>query len=172
MNAILESHFEVLEKQRHQILSEIKTLSNQALNRSQPNKWSISQIIGHVVAAEKLSVGYINKKIIAINEVENTGLWNDILLWIFTISQRLPLKYKAPKTLGSEPPSYSNVASLIIDWDETRLKLHELLEKIPANGLKKKIYRHPVMGRCNILQALVSFQEHLRHHHPQIKRLL
>lgn len=172
MHTILENHFKSLEKQRTQLLSELKDSSTETLNQSRNNKWSINQVVGHLVAAEKLSVGYISKKINAINEVGNTGLWEELKLGVFIISQRLPFKYKAPKTLGENPPSYPDVTWMIKDWDESRLMLKDLLGKFPSDGMKKKIYRHPVMGRCSILHALIFFREHIIHHYPQIKRQL
>src|SRR5262245_25235293 len=93
---ILETHFESLEQQRKKLLNEIQLLTPDQLNRSVNNKWSISQIIGHIVSSEALSVGYINKKINAINEVSNTGIWGEVKLLAFILSQRLPFKYKAP----------------------------------------------------------------------------
>jgi len=135
-------------------------------------KWSVSQIVGHLILTEELSVGYINKKINAIKEVGRTGVFGELKMLVFIISQRLPLKYKAPKSLGEQPRSFPDFASLEKDWDAVRQQLKLLLERFPEEGLKKKIYRHPVMGRCNIVHALISLKEHIAHHYPQIKRQL
>lgn len=172
MNSLLTKYFVALETQRGKLLEEIKKASSGQINQQIKGKWSISQIASHLIAAEQLSVSYINKKINAINEVGNTGLLGELKLLFFIVSQRLPLKYKAPKTLGEQPRSYPDFAELEKDWDETRQQLKFLLEKFPEVGLKKKIYRHPVMGRCNIIHALISFREHINHHYPQIKRQL
>lgn len=172
MNTLLGNYFSSLEEQRAQLQNELNGLSGETLNRGRGNKWSVGQIAGHLILAEKMSVGYITKKINAIHEVNNTGLWGELKLWAFIISQRLPIKYKAPKTLGDTPPSYLDVASLFKDWDEARSTLKDLLEKFSSDELKKKIYRHPVMGRCNMVHALIFFREHIIHHYPQIKRQL
>ena len=161
-----------LEHQRKSLLGELSGLSSSQLNQNNQGKWSISQISGHLITAEQLSLAYMTKKINAIKEVSNTGPWNEIKLVVFIISQRLPLKYKAPKNLGDNPKSYSDFNSLEKDWEESRRQLREFLEKFPEDGLRKKIYRHPVMGRCNVIHALKFFREHLIHHYPQIKRQL
>ena len=114
----------------------------------------------------------MTKKINAINEVNNSGIWSEIKLNFFIVSQRLPLKYKAPKNLGERPKSYSDFKTLAVDWSESRQQLKMFLEKFPKDGLKKKIYRHPVMGRCNVIHALIFFREHIIHHYPQITRQL
>ena len=172
MNSKLKSLFELLEEQRSKLLAEMSFLEGEKLNRSKNGKWSISQIAGHLITAEQLSLSYMTKKINAINEVDSSGIWGEIKLNFFIVSQRLPLKYKAPKSLGDKPKSYTEFRDLRQDWDESRQRLQMFLEKIPADGLKKEIYRHPVMGRCNIVHALIFFREHIIHHYPQIARQL
>jgi uncharacterized damage-inducible protein DinB len=172
VNSKLETHFQLLEQQRGKILSEVKASSPDALNHSRNGKWSISQIAGHLVQAERMSVAYMTKKINAIQAVENTGLWGELKLFVFIVSQRIPLKYKAPSNLGEKPPAYPDFASLESDWHESRQSLKQFLETVPDWGLNKMIYRHPVMGRCSVLNALAFFREHCIHHYPQIKRQL
>lgn len=172
MEAKLNSLLVALESQGAELLGEIKNLSNEQFNHHQTNKWSINQILGHLITAEQLSIGYINKKINAIQEVDNTGLWNEIKLLIFIASQRLPLKYKAPKNLGDQPKSFSSPQVLEKEWNSTRQELQTLLEKFSSSQLNRKIYKHPVMGRCNIVHALIFFREHIIHHRPQINKLL
>ena len=172
MQFVLKNYFEPLEKQRKKLLDELRNLGPEQLNKSRNNKWSVGQIVGHLITAEELSIGYINKKINAINNVGNTGLWGELKLLAFIVSQRLPLKYKAPAYMGELPKSYADVQALAADWDATRAGLKKLLEKFPADGLKKKIYRHPVMGRCNMVHGLIFFREHIIHHYPQIQRQL
>lgn len=172
MNAQLNSLFQLLEEQRAALLKPLQTLTPEHLNRSLNQKWSISQVAGHVVQAEKMSLAYMSKKINAINEVGNTGLLNELVLGVFIISQRLPLKYKAPKNLGDKPPAYADVIALEQDWNASRQTLKLFLETIPDRGIHKKIYRHPIMGRCSVIHALKFFREHLIHHQPQIMRQL
>lgn len=172
MDSKLEKIYSSLEIQRAGLFAEIKTLSREKLNHKVNQKWSISEIAGHLITAERMSVGYINKKINAIETVGSTGLLGELKLLLLIISQRAPIKYKAPSTLGDKPKPYSDVTTLEKDWTESRIELKNLLENFPSSGLKKKIYRHPVMGRCNIIHALIFFREHIIHHYPQIKRQL
>jgi DinB superfamily len=172
MDASLQKLFSSIEQQRASLLGELKSAKPDSLVQGKNDKWSVSQIVRHLIIAERLSIGYINKKINAINEVGNTGMLSELKLVIFIVSQRLPIKYKAPASLGDQPTDYADMDALEKDWDDARADLKKLLENFPASGLKKKIYRHPVMGRCNILHALIFFREHIIHHWPQIKRQL
>jgi uncharacterized damage-inducible protein DinB len=172
VNSELETLFQALEEQRNILLTGLKSTSPDALHNSRNGKWSISQIVGHLVQAERMSVGYMAKKINAIKEVDNTGVWGELKLWVFIVSQRVPLRYKAPTNLGEKPPAYKDFAALEKDWNESRQSLKQFLETVPDWGLNKMIYRHPVMGRCSVVHALKFFREHIIHHHPQIKRQL
>ena len=172
METKLQTLLEELEKQRAELLAEIKNIPNEQLNHHQTNKWSINQILGHLITAEQLSIGYINKKIKAIQEVDNTGIFGEVKLLLLIASQRLPLKYKAPKNLGDQPKTFPSLQALEQEWNTIRQELRTLLGNFSSSQLKKKIYKHPVMGRCNIVHALIFFREHIVHHSPQIEKLL
>jgi hypothetical protein len=53
-----------------------------------------------------------------------------------------------------------------------RNELKTMLEKFGDDQLKRKIYKHVIAGKLNILQTLLFFREHVIHHQQQIKRLL
>jgi hypothetical protein len=114
----------------------------------------------------------MKKKSLGIKEAGNSGLWEDLKFFILKISQRVPLKYKAPRVLAeSEPPtlSYNEIAKA---WEHERNELKTFLEHLEDADVKKKIYKHVFSGRLNVMQAVSFFREHANHHLPQIKRLL
>lgn len=117
MNSKLHELFDQLERQRLSLLNEIREIAEGQINHSRNQKWSVSQIAGHLITAERLSLSYITKKINAIQEVGNTGMLGELKLLLFIASQRLPLKYKAPKNLGERPKSYPDFKSLELDWE-------------------------------------------------------
>jgi uncharacterized damage-inducible protein DinB len=172
LNRALLQLFEKLEVQRTSLLSEIKQLSPEILNKHLPGKWSISQILAHLITAEQLSINYLNKKMQGIQTVENTGLWEEIKTLTLKISQRLPLKFKAPRLVVENTPAFESVEQIEMAWTKTRNELKELLSRIADDQIRRKIYKHPIAGKLNIHQALRFFGEHIIHHQPQIKKLL
>jgi hypothetical protein len=88
------------------------------------------------------------------------------------ISQRLPFKFKAPKVVVLSTPSYEGLLELTRAWDREREELRTLLDQFHDDEIRKKIYRHVVVGLLNMEQALIFFQEHFDHHVPQINRQL
>lgn len=172
MNTSLQNKFDVLESQRRQLLELVKNVGSEKLNHAPAGKWSINQILAHLITAEKLSVMYIQKKILGITDAKDTGLWEDVKFLILKVSQRLPLKFKAPRTVVENTLSYTSFVELSADWEKTRAELKVLLEKFDDTQTKKRIYKHFLAGRLNIQHALLFLNEHITHHRPQINRLL
>jgi hypothetical protein len=172
LNTQLTILFNTLEKQRADLISLIQGISPEAINNHPDGKWSITQIISHLIASEQLSVKYLNKKILGIDTAPKTGIAEELKMIVLKISQRLPFKFKAPKVLAENTPIYENIEQLTETWNQTRADLKKVLEKFQDNQINRKVYKHPIAGMLNIEQALKFFREHIIHHTPQVKNLL
>lgn len=172
MNPKLHKLFSELEVSRRSLLDEMAQLPIEKLNHSQPGRWSINQIIAHLIAGEKLSVTYLQKKILAINEVDNTGIFEEIKMIGLIISQRLPLKFRAPRVVVENTTQTSDLSLLVKEWDSVREELRQLLEKVKDDQINRRIYKHVRAGKLNTQHALIFFREHIIHHYPQLKRLM
>ena len=172
MQPELQKLFDIIEQQKADLLIKIGSLSVDQLHQQPPGKWSLSQVFAHLITSEQLSVQYLKKKIQAIDEQPDTGLVEELKMWTLIISQRLPFKFKAPKVVVDHTPVFKDAAEIATAWSQTRTELKDLLGRFTANHLKRKIYKHPVAGKLNIVQTTRFFSEHIIHHTPQIKRLL
>lgn len=172
MNTQLQQLFNSLEAQRQQLLDRAKNTTD-SFNRSPGNnKWSVHQILAHLVGAEKLSVQYLTKKIQGIDEAEDSGWVESLKMIVLKASQRLPLKFTAPKPVVASTASYESLEALTADWDNVRAELKKLLEQVKNDQVKRKIFKHVLVGKLNIQQALQFLSEHIAHHLPQVNRLL
>ncbi len=173
MDRTFQKLFESLESQRHALMSSFQNLSVEKLNHHTPGKWSINQIVAHLITAERMSLNYLQKKINGIHEAENSGFGEEIKMAFLMASQRLPgLKFKAPRVVVENTPAGSDLDSLLKEWETLRKELNFFLDKIPAGSEKKLIYKHVRAGRLSTIHALKFFREHIIHHTPQIKKLL
>jgi uncharacterized damage-inducible protein DinB len=161
-----------LERQRTQLLNLISSLSKEEMSIHPEGKWSIAQVLSHLISSEQLSVNYLNKKILGINNTPNTGLTEEVKMIVLIISQRLPIKFKAPKILAENTTIYETADELKEAWEKVRNELRKVLERFEHDQLKRKIYKHPIAGMLNIQQMLRFFWEHINHHTPQVKNLL
>ncbi len=172
MHPRLEYLYERIESQRQKLLQPLLKLSNEKLNGHPTDKWSINQIVAHLIAAERLSVGYISKKIQGIETLADTGLVDELKMVLLVLSQRLPLKFKAPKVVVENTTQENDLKKLEEEWDTVRADLKKLLEQIEDDQVRRKILKHVRMGMINIQHTLRFFGEHVGHHKPQIDVLL
>ena len=172
MSPHLQRLYNKIELQREKLLESLHAVPGEKLNYHFPGKWSINQIIAHLITAEKLSLQYIKKKILGITEANDSGPVEELKMLLLIATQRMPIKFKAPKVVVEQTPRETNIDKLISEWNKTREDLRDILDRISDRHLKRKIYRHVHLGLFNIQHALKFFGEHARHHQPQIKNLL
>jgi hypothetical protein len=99
-------------------------------------------------------------------------LLEELKMIVLILSQRLPFKFKAPKVVVENTKPSTSLQELEKEWAAVRNELKTMLEKFGDDQLKRKIYKHVIAGKLNILQTLLFFREHVIHHQQQIKRLL
>lgn len=172
MNAKLKQLFDLLERQRTEAEGHLKHLTLEKLSAHAPGKWSLAQVYSHLITSEQLSIAYLKKKSQGIKDLKNSGLLEELKMLVLIASQRLPLKFKAPKVVVEKTPVYQTAEQIIEAWGNTRKQMVELLDTFDEKHLNRKVYRHPIAGMLNIKQAMGFFREHIIHHTPQIKRLL
>jgi hypothetical protein len=173
VNKKLRTLYELLENDRKQLMVELsKTSIEKLAMRPSKDKWSINEILTHLLTSEQLTIRYLKKKSLGVKQLRNSGLGENLRYAILKISQRLPLKYKAPEHVLSNTPDALLLPQLETSWDETRRDLADFLDSIADENVYKLIYKHPLAGRFDVIQCLLFMREHYHHHLPQIKRLL
>jgi hypothetical protein len=173
MHASLQTIFTKIEADRTRLLSSLSNLPDDLLTHSPaPSRWSVNQILTHIVASEKISIGYIKKKALGMDTVGNSGILEAGKLGLLKISQRLPLRYRAPRVVVDNTPPALPLPELIQQWNDVRTDIRRFIETLEDKNIRKKLYKHPVMGRLDVGQAMLFMNEHVHHHWPQVKRLL
>jgi hypothetical protein len=174
MNIKLQQLYDRLEVDRKILLAKVELVPDEKINRQPaPGKWSLGEVLSHIVASERGSTGYMKKKSLGIDQVDNSGIVESLKIGLLIASQRLPfLKFKAPKILLDHTPQLHSAETIIRQWDKARTDLKTFLEAVEDKNLRKKIYKHPIAGRLDVVQAITFYREHIIHHSPQINRLL
>lgn len=173
MNPILEKWFKILEKDRNELCNLLAEISqDQFTKRPSPGKWSISEIVSHLQTADRLSLDYMKKKSLAIETLKNAGWFDELKMLFFIASQRVPVKYNAPQRVVQSTLREIKLSSIQNDWESILVDYRQFLNGIPEHHTRKKIYKHPFLGRLDAKLCLQSIYEHYHHHLPQIKRLL
>jgi hypothetical protein len=170
---LLEKNFRHLQNATNSLLKEVSSISSSTYHyKAAENKWSISQIMTHLLTAEKLSIGYMQKKIRSIETLEDVGISAVMRFMILRVSQYVPLRYKAPRVVLENTPSALSFGDLVRQWEQQRSELKELLENISPDHVHKAIYKHPYAGRLSAVHALGFLKDHIMHHRPQIMHIV
>lgn len=173
MNSTLRKKFENLEVVTAHLIKEVSGLSSATYHFNPSNgKWSVSQILTHLLVAERLSLSYMKKKALSIDSLDDTGLSESLKFLVLVISQHVPLKYKAPAILRDSTSKPLSFGELVRQWQELRNEMKTFLETIEDHQVRKKIYKHPRVGMLNVCQGIQFLADHLHHHYPQVKSII
>lgn len=174
MDKHLLYYYNCLENDRQKLLHELSVVPGLRFNSNPtPGKWSISQILTHIITSERLTLLYMRRKSLGIDQLDNSGWIESFKMLFLKVSQRLPfLKFKAPDVVVKHTPEALSYAEVVSQWDTVREQLKKFLEGIDEKNVHKKIYKHPVAGRLDASHAIRFCGEHIRHHLPQIRKLM
>lgn len=163
--------FSKIETLKKSILNSVEEYSNNQLNYKPANdKWSLAQVISHLITSEQRSLAYIKKKILAGTENPDSGLYQKMKLILLKFALKLPVKYKAPYVVASVPDSAS-YENLVNDWNQVRNEMKDVLDGLPNEFFNKQLFKHPSIGKISILHFLEFLESHITHHILQINNL-
>lgn len=172
MNDRLKSRFDRLEGVRRRIEERIDGIAPGTLNRQPaPGRWSVAQVIGHLLQAETLSVSYIRKKTSDPSRLNPAGLKQAFMAALVIVVMRVPFKFSAPDIVA-EVPQNENPAELRERWMKLRGEMSAMLDQLPDGLLSKCVYKHPVAGPMTLESALDFMVAHATRHAGQIDRVL
>ncbi len=98
MNSKLQKLFNALESDTEKLFTMLSSLTDDRLNYSpSSSKWSINQILIHVLTSERMALSYMKKKSLGIASLKNSGWLESVKLLFLIFSQRMPFKYKHPR---------------------------------------------------------------------------
>ena len=170
MNSSLQKQYDHLQGDFLSLISELDKFNAVKLETPPaPGKWSVTQVMFHLNQAESLSVLYVSKKKLGAAQLGKTGINASLRLLVARIAFYLPVKFNAPNVLG-EMPAQVFYPEIKKNWTETRQRLHELLNSLKDEELRKPLFKQPTFGRWNIFQMLGFMQTHFNRHRKQIDR--
>ncbi|MFD2247674.1 DinB family protein [Pontibacter ruber] len=171
MNPRLEAKYLRLEKTRNRLLDELEGLEEGLLNTSPAEgKWSLNQVVAHLVLVDKLTTEYVERKVKQPEELPSasfSGIYKSILLKLVLKSG---MKIQAPAVVATVPDK-ATLPSLRRQWDVVRFKLEDVLTEVPPSLLNKCVFKHPYAGYLTISQTLSFLQDHFDHHLTQVHHI-
>jgi len=168
MEQSVKQLFEKFETSRIQLLEDLQAYDQATLAALRSDGgWSIIQILNHLADAEAQSVKYMKYKLADKTALNRSGFKAAYRLFLLRIAFFLPLKYKVPRVLG-EPTNALSLEETHIKWNTIRNDLRSIFDQLDRNMVNLELFKHPVVGKMNVIQAIKFMQSHFDRHRSQI----
>ena len=172
MNAQLEKEFLALETERKNLFADLKKYGDDILNKQPaPGKWSVAEVIAHLITAEEMSLKYLMKKAQDTSRAQPEGFKNKWRWLLVQIVFTFDIKFKAPEIV--EPKlGYQSLENLEMHWNQVRTQTFSVLNGLSDEELNKELWKHAIAGKMNLHHMVQFFGVHYRRHKKQIERTL
>jgi DinB superfamily len=168
----LAKKWEAFEKARHEFLIQLAEFNTSNFNKQpEDGGWSASQVVEHILSSETGTLGYMMKKsssgwetleVTGEEQSNNSKALNDRL--------SSDMRIAAPAVLP-QPTNAYNQEQLKDQWQQLRDKYQDFLNNIEERHYDKLVFKQPVAGMLNVVQAIEFLTLHLKHHIPQLHRI-
>lgn len=162
--------FDRMEAERSDLIAQLDRLPIEKLSVApRPGAWTVAQVITHIAIAEEGSLAYLAKKH-AGGRHERVSASAPLRLALLNLAISLPLKYKAPAVVADVPAT--GYAEARARWAAVRAAMRSTYEALPEAHIAHDLFKHPSVGRFNLLQGVRFMRRHARRHNGQILRTL
>lgn len=165
----LDKRLQAFDERRRALLDEMEVLDpGKLLARPLPGKWSILEIVEHLVLAER--VVYQDLPEPSQLKVREPGLKHRFLYLIvmFVLRTGIPVGVASPAML---PQGGRDLAELRRLWDENQAWLRAYADSLGPRDIHRAALEHPVAGPISVRQTVVMSRVHLDRHIRQIRAL-
>ena len=161
----IQEKYESLRKKREDLLQQLGSLPSEELSfKAGPDKWSIVEVVEHLVIAEKDFLKQLSTNALASNLDHESRTPEKYQTVIKVMERDIPVDVPDK---SAEPHGRLTLEELLTQWDDIRRKLQGLLAEINTENKDNLIYRHPYGGPLDISETLhftdVHFDNHVRH---------
>jgi len=170
MHDQLERDLEAIDTSRCALLDELGILDGGTLAaRPLPGKWSILEIVEHLVLAEREVLQKLPRpsELVELRRGFRTHFTYPMVMLVL----RWGIPVKAPSA-GMIPMGTSSLPQLRGQWDESQRWLRAYVAGLDRHGIGRAVFQHPVAGPLTVQQAVHMSQLHILAHTRQIRRLL
>jgi len=173
MKKSVKTQLDWLNRELGLLFRDLKKYSDNDLNwKPGEGKWSVLQIMEHLILAESLSQKYLEKKLSFDPELKNANIISSMGSLFISFYMKTPIKAKAPAAVGEVLPEHSTFWELVKQWKQDREDLETYLNSLPPELFKKQVYKHPMGGRMSIGNMMTFHKDHFKRHRKQIYRIL
>lgn len=137
--------------------------------RPRPDKWSIQEIVEHLVLSESGVFGHVNE--LEQRKPRERSLKDRTLYWVvmFILRFDIPVKVPSPAMI---PEGKRGVGHQWAQWEANHRVLRSWADASDARVLRQALFAHPVAGPMTTTETLRMLEVHLDRHIRQIDGIL
>lgn len=168
----LISVYDRMESERQQLFAELSKYPQDVLEKKPAaDVWSVTEVIYHLVVAERGALSYLNKKL-EVGGFEKASFQAGLKQKFLNFMISLPVKYRAPKVVALPKETSVSYAEAVAEWNSIRENMKSAYEKLDDDFCGRELFKHPMAGKMNIVQGLKFMRQHMNRHIGQIERIL
>ncbi len=161
----IQKTFDNLEIKYGKLLQQLNSLTNDELYfKAGEDKWSIVEVIEHLVMADENMLEQLTGKTSAVNLDPQDRSAKNFHIVIKVMTRDIPVDVPDE---SMEPHGQFALEELLDRWDDTRKKTRAYIDGINSEKAEDLVYRHPFAGPLNMAETLrfidVHFDNHMRH---------
>jgi len=152
------------------LLQRLESLPGESLSfKAGPDKWSVVEIIEHLVIAEKSLLEQLSAHI-PVSRLDPAAKTPEKHQTVIKVMAR-DIEVDVPHE-SLEPHGNIALEDLINQWNNIRAKLPGLLAEIKPEKKDDPVFQHPYGGPLDITDTLQFFEVHFDNHMRHIDRIL
>ena len=165
----LNKRLHTFNERRGALLDEMEALDSASLvAKPLAGKWSILEIIEHLVLAERAVFQGLPDQSRLGERKRQMQHRLRYLIVMFVLRYGIPVQVPSPAMV---PRGARSLAELRRLWDENQEWLRAYIRGLDRKGFRRAVFEHPVAGPLTVEQAVHLDQVHLDTHIRQIRRL-
>jgi hypothetical protein len=165
-----QAQFEMLGREYHELFARLGTFKPEQLHfKPGADKWSLLQIIEHLVLAELSVLSCRPDLPRPIATPKRLLCAFNYILVVGVLKLGLPVPVASPEM---EPKGDLSISVLYHRWDSNRQILRRHMQKPPSDLRKRLLFCHPIAGPLTLKQTLHVGRLHFHSHRSQIDRNL
>jgi hypothetical protein len=166
----LQARLQSIETKRIRLQQRISGLEPHVVTaRPRPDKWSILEIVEHLVLSERAVFGPLDG--LEQRTPRERSLRNRALYWVVMFILRFDIPVKVPSA-ALIPEGTRSVGSLWAQWESSHASLRRWVEASDTGMRRHALFSHPVAGPMTMADTLRMLDVHLDRHSRQIDGLV
>jgi len=166
----IQEQYDSLKLKLDALLQRLDSLSGEKLSfKAGPDKWSIVEVVEHLVIAEGGLVKQLSTNIpnSTLDPAAKTPEKHRVVIKVMERDIEVDVPHES-----LEPHGRIALKELLSQWKDYREKLPVLLAEIKPEKRDDPVFRHPYGGPLDIAETLQFFEVHFDNHMRHIDRIL